>query len=54
MLYWDADHLLVCKDYSQVVSYLEGKRAYNRLVDIQSNRLGQIADGVRVVLPIDD
>ena len=24
----DADYLLVCKDYSQVLRYLEGKRAY--------------------------
>jgi hypothetical protein len=28
-LHRDADHFLVCKDYSQVISYLEGKQVYD-------------------------
>ena len=51
---WSGHH--VCKDYRQVTSYLEGEscRPLSLTIWSSANDIGQIRDGVRTVLPIDD
>ena len=54
MIISEAYNLLVCKDYSQVISYLDGEFVMSFFGKVNANIVEQIVDGVRVILPIDD